>query len=200
MHIVSLSPHTLLFENWEMGTLLHSLLHFHVLVFFFLLLKIALLTFMRSSCCGPQVLALLSGTEFAFPIMLLLLNMAGFWPGLQEPLTLSKRGTIASMLDHWISTMCLSSFCFTAYQLVIYHLSLFLVVNFVANNSALVGFYLWFFCLFVSSSLLFSALTGRSGSTHYVFLSFLSPSPPVLSSRWLLSAIFSFDVFALLLF
>lgn len=53
---------------------------------------------------------------------------------------------------------------------------------------------------FVSSSLLFSALTDWSGSAHYVFFPFLSPSPPVLSSGWLLYALSSSDDFALLLF
>lgn len=83
----------MLFQDWEIdGHLLHSLLYFHI---FFLLLKISLLItqsvvttswVMKSYCCGPQVLALLSDTEFPFSIMPLLLNVADFWPRLQEPL------------------------------------------------------------------------------------------------------------------
>lgn len=89
----SLSPHTLLFQDYKIdGHLLLSQPFFHI---FFLLLANILLTMksalmkswvMKNYCCGPQVLTLLSDTEFPFSIMLLLLSVADFWPGLQDPL------------------------------------------------------------------------------------------------------------------
>lgn len=72
-------------------------------------------------------------------------------------LTSSRRGVIVSVLDHCISMQCLSLLYFTAYQLIICHLILFLLVKSVANTSDLLGFYLWFF--FVFSPILFSTLT-----------------------------------------
>lgn len=72
-------------------------------------------------------------------------------------LTSRRRGAIASALDLCISMKCLSLLYFTAYQLMSYHLILFLLVKSVANASDLLAFYLWIF--FVSSSILFSALT-----------------------------------------
>lgn len=94
-------------------------------------------------------------------------------------LTSSRRGVIVSVLDHCISMQCLSLLYFTAYQLIIYHLILFLLVKSVANTSDLLGFYLWFFFLFL---LPYSFLPSQkwSGSAHYVFFLFVSfPSSAV---------------------
>lgn len=114
-------------------------------------------------------------------------------------LTSSRRGVIVSVLDHCISMQCLSLLYFTAYQLIIYHLILFLLVKSVANTSDLLGFYLWFFFCFFSHTLFCPHGSEVAQLTMYFFS--LSPSPPVLSSSgWFLSAPFSFDVFALLLF
>lgn len=114
-------------------------------------------------------------------------------------LTSSRRGVIVSVLDHCISMQCLSLLYFTAYQLIIYHLILFLFVKSVANTSDLLGFYLWFFFCFFSHTLFCPHRSEVAQLAMYFF--FLSPSPPVLSSSgWFLSAPFSFDVFALLLF
>lgn len=84
-------PHTLLCQDQGIGG--HLLLSLACFRIFFLLLAIVLLTiksavmkrWIMKSCCGPQVLTLLSDTEFPISIMLLM-NVADFWPGLQDPL------------------------------------------------------------------------------------------------------------------
>lgn len=205
--VASLSPHALLFQDREIdGHLFHSLLHFHI---FFLWLTITLLAIqsvvttawvMKSYCCGPQVLALLSDTEFPFfPSCCNCWMWLIFGLGSRSLSDLEQKG----------------NYCFNARSLYKYHV--FILVLFHCLSTSDLSFNSFLPCkicskyfgsggillvnFFVSSSLFFSALTDCSGSAHYVFFPFLSPSPPVLSSsRWLLSALFSFDVFALLLF
>lgn len=172
----SLSPHTWLFSG-SGGHLLLSLSCFHI---FFLLLAIPLLTMksavmkiwtMKNYCCGPQVLTLLSDTEFPFSIMLLLLNVAEFWPRLQDPLWPRAPARCISM-------KCLSLLYVTAYQPMIYHLIIFLLVKSTANTSDLLGFYLWFFLFLLPYSFLPSQKW--SGLAHHVFLFFDSfPSSAV---------------------
>lgn len=160
----SLSPHALLFQDQEIGGhLLLSLPHLHI---FFVLLAISLLTMqsavmkswvMKSYCCGPQALTLLSDTEFPFSIMLLLLKWLIFGLGSRIVSDLEQKG----------------SYCFSARSLYKYEVFIFVIFHWLSTNN--LSFNSLLTCkicskyfrstgillvnFFVSSPILFSALT-----------------------------------------
>lgn len=195
----SRSPHTLLFQDQEIGGyLMLSLPGFHI---FFLILAITQLIVkfavmkrwvMKSYCCGPQVLTLLSDTEFPFSIMLLLLNVADFsWPGLQDPLWPQAEGEL--LLQHpW------SLYKDEVFILVIFHS---LSINDLSSNYFLTckvcskyfrstGILLViFFCFFFHT--LFCPQRSEVAQLTMYFFS-LSPFPPVLSSSGLFLSTFFF--------
>lgn len=104
------------------------------------------------------------------------LNLAG---AAGASLTSSRKGTVASVPDHCIRMMCLSLFNFIAYQLEIYHLLLFLLVKFVANTSALVGFYWWMFLFLLPYSFLPSQTEVAELTMYFFSLSVSFPSSAV---------------------
>lgn len=202
----SLSPPTLLFQDQEIdGHLLLSQPFFHI---FFLLLAITLLTMksavmkrwvMKSYCCGPQVLTLLSDTEFPFSIVLVVLSVSDFWPGLQDPLWPRAEGEL--LLQHLIS------YKYEMFIFVIFHclstnelsFNYFLTCKICSKCFRYAGILLVnFFCFFFHT--LFCPHRSKVAQLTMCYFS-LSPSLPVFSSSgWFLSALLSFDVFALLLF
>jgi len=165
----------LFFQDWEVdGYLLHSLLRFHS---FFHTFSHSINCPVCSKdrldheeyCYGPQVLALLSDAEFPFSIMLLLLNVTDFWPGLQDPRWPPAEGELSEFHDmckynvlifvllHCLSTSDLSFNSFLTCTICSTYFS--------SSAILLVSF-------FVSFSLLFSALADWNGSDHYVFFPF----------------------------